>query len=71
MTFLVRKPETFKDDAGVQVHIAAGRATVIVGDATAAADLQKAIDVATPDYILFSVGGGTSHRCHLLGMALT
>ncbi|KAJ7155759.1 hypothetical protein C8R46DRAFT_1295732 [Mycena filopes] len=58
VTFLLRKPSVFDDDAVIQRFIRAGAARLIKGDAKKEEDMRQAwAQVGAVDAVIFSVGG--------------
>jgi hypothetical protein len=62
VTFLLRAPSVFDDDAAIQEHVKSGRARLVKGDALVQADVQHAWEEAAKgtdggvDLLLFTLG---------------
>ena len=60
VTFLLRSPASFDDDAEIQKHVKTGNAQLVKGDALVPEDVSKAWEKATEDapvdFILYTVG---------------
>lgn len=72
VTYLLRSPSVFKDDAQMQEYIKSGKALLVQGDALKKEDVahgwetaQGASPTSQVDLVLFGVGKSTStHSCH-------
>ena len=66
VTFLLRSPASFDDDAEIQNHVKTGMAQFVKGDALVPEDVSKAWEKATEDapvdFILYTVGFSESFQ---------
>lgn len=75
VTFLLRSPSAFDNDAEVQKHLQSGKARLVKGDATNSEDVQSAWAEAGKerpvDLLLFTVGFSMSFGWSILNAVLT
>ncbi|KAJ7609567.1 hypothetical protein DFH06DRAFT_1376151 [Mycena polygramma] len=58
VTFLLRRPTVFDDDATIQKYIKRGNVRIVAGDATKESDTRRAWEESgAVDVVLFSIGG--------------